>query len=433
MKDFASFTPFEISGEIFLAGLDLFGPNYWENDRTSAALLEYLLTLTSVSSLWRKIALNTPCLWAHIVLGRQKPKYDRPWGTIWHIQRVSAQLNRSCQTSLDVTVHALASRAHEPSKGPVWVWSSFVEKHLPRCRTIRFLDVDQCAASLFPLRGPLQRCQLLHVGFFMQDCSENAELKPVEAPQTRQFVCRNFQPLMFVSFPLEHLTFLKLDQDIWRAWMYPPLLLALSRCLSLAELELIGAALPATGTSSKPATLPLLQSLRVDGPELLSLVHAPRIVRLECSYEAIMKLGAVSYPLLAHLVLHGRWYSWDRVPLWSQSYPVLQVFEIRGWIPGEPADVFDHLTLASNQGDRFPALKILRFWPDIRYLPDFSPPLLPFSPEDAKKPAMIMLQRANLFVEYYTGTLCRSDIQDATNQLPLQRIREYYSIVPPDL
>ncbi|KAF8305767.1 phospholipase D/nuclease [Clavulina sp. PMI_390] len=365
-KDISSLLPVEIMAHIFLAGLETFGRDYWADDETSTALLRFLLTLASVSSRWRAIAISTPLLWAKIVIGHRKP-WTRNWIQSEHtLNRVSAQLGRSQQASLEITLHARPYLSNLQIKGHVGLWLSTVEDHLSRCHTLRLLAVSQYAAAILPLPGPLHQCRQLFIEFSFEEASGVPLPTRNDAPRLERLTVRIFEPTLLSAFPVQQLACLKLDRDLWTSSDYQSLLPILSSAFSLIELELLGQEADEFD-SLEPITLPALQKLHVEGPKFISLIQAPKLYHLRCSHDGVVGLMAFSTSSLTQLVLSDIRIAYLRRWMLS-SYISMEVLVLNGWGRDALEIILHHLFPFKGQ-NYFPALRALRILPNFPWIP----------------------------------------------------------------
>ncbi|KAF8314092.1 hypothetical protein DL93DRAFT_1114836 [Clavulina sp. PMI_390] len=408
MSDVASYFPMEMTSCVFLAGLESFGDDYWANDRMGAALIRYLLTITSVSSLWRSIAISTPLLWVKIVIGYRGPKgFWAKRATAEHVlARVLAYLRRSKQTPLEVTLYALPHYIGEIPTGFVSVWQSSVEKELYRSRAIRLLNVAPCARVIFPLPGPFPLCEQMVIQFDTYEQPKTCILGPQDIPRVRSLVTGFCEPRILSVFPFRQFVHLKLEREIWTCSDYRALLPMVSSALSLIDLNVQGPECSMT-EALEPIVLPKLRNFHACGPEILKIIKAPNLYRLECSEEAVAGLNQLSNSSLTHMVLHDPWLR--DVQAWPPSfYPSLQVLEMRGCSPDALDVILGRLSTSRGQ-DHFPALNTLRLCPHLGRMPVIPTSSIP-------ELRSIMEQRSPLRLQCLAGEFTASSISEVGDQ-----------------
>ncbi|KAF8310296.1 hypothetical protein DL93DRAFT_1665673 [Clavulina sp. PMI_390] len=124
----------------------------WRDDMH---LLKAVVTLSSVNSLWRDVAISLPQLWAIILVAVDDE---------WMLGRSAASIQLRLERSRAAPLTLIFELGGCPSKHQVDDIWNIIEPHLPRCQHLFFMNLfPRFLRTIFPLRGSFSSLKKLTI------------------------------------------------------------------------------------------------------------------------------------------------------------------------------------------------------------------------------------------------------------------------------
>ncbi|KAF8310298.1 hypothetical protein DL93DRAFT_1665653 [Clavulina sp. PMI_390] len=359
--------PIELLSSIFirvcqgLCSCELAAPSHYDD----LQLLKALLTLSSVSSLWRYVALSTPRLWAVIRVSVS----DDGLGAEENTEMVQLRLERSRAAPLTLIFKATLLST-ETDVRQLW---SLVLPNLPRCETLFIMNMPPTFLPIiFPLPGKLESLRRLgiqvpryaraHFGMINELFSGAQD---VVAPS---FVRLEMMGLPCVPHSFQRMSHLRLRiihpipnsnpfSSIIRPWLeWNPTL------HTLVLLAPPSTVMREAAASDIPIFLPRLKhlALRVGTWDWPRMIHVPKVQHIIISsLRCINSISPERFPRIERLSLCGLWAD-AYFPQPLPCFPHVHSLEIHACARTFP--FFQLITGADTGSGVFPRLRTITLY-----------------------------------------------------------------------
>lgn len=238
------------------------------------ALARALNSITAVCKHWRAVALASPTLWRTILYGERADV--SPLSTSLAVSRLSAYLERSAQTLIDVSLN------FKSGSTAIRLLESLVTQHASRLRELSLVFGSQEDEPRFlPIRGPLPKLERFAC-VAMVDRSQNDDvLRIFERPETIRKIANLHIGDKFPLLTNVDVTSLRyLDLSVGGSFL-PNIISLIRQAWSLELLSLLVKDLTSSELFKQELVLlDNLHSLKVSSPLLLSKLHAPNLKAL---------------------------------------------------------------------------------------------------------------------------------------------------------
>lgn len=156
--------PDELLAEIFIIGSEYV--EALESESKAKSMMKYVLDVSSVSHVWRRVAISTPSLWTSITYDYPLSSDDFP-----DLDGMECHLSRSKIEPLDVAI------TFEPRQiGQLKRLLDLLKPQLHRCRRLEMNLSNYTVGHVLPLPGPLTQLAFLDV--CVSDFSRNQSEQP---------------------------------------------------------------------------------------------------------------------------------------------------------------------------------------------------------------------------------------------------------------
>lgn len=191
--------PVELIAKIFLIGCeDIRDPSY------HPTLSRYRATISSVSPLWRNVALSTSLLWTDVVVTKSS---DSDIHRALFFLRLD--LERSSKALIDVHF-GLPTDSNANQFGAPWLWIP-IREQLHRCRSISIHGLsEQTMKTILPLPGPLPQLEKLSISNPLPHPFPSILTSSSVAPKLREVFLDEVDFHGLASIPTEYLTTIRL-------------------------------------------------------------------------------------------------------------------------------------------------------------------------------------------------------------------------------